>query len=79
MEMRKLQLYVTQQQYRLLKQRAAERGSIAQVVRDLIDAAGAPADPELDPFYQHLMAEKEGSATAYSAEDAKRELYQSTR
>jgi hypothetical protein len=79
MKMRKLQLYVTRQQYRLLKQRAAKRGTIAQVLRDLIDALGAPTDPALDPFYQHLMAEKEGSEIAYSAEDAKRELYRSTR
>lgn len=42
---------------------------------ELIDAAGVPIDPELDPFYRHLMAEKEGSEIAYSAQDAKRELY----
>lgn len=77
--MRKLQLYVTDAQYRLLKQRATERGSIAQVVRDLIDDAGVPADPEVDLFYQHLMSEKPGSDTPYSAEDDKRELYRRPR
>lgn len=75
METRKLQLYVTERQYRLLRQRAGERGSIAKVVRDLIDQAETPADPEADPFYRHLMSEKSGSGAPYRAEDTKRELY----
>jgi hypothetical protein len=75
MERRKLQLYVTDHQYRLLKQRAGERGSIAKVVRDLIDQASEPADPASDPFYRHVVSEKTGSGTPYSAEQAKRELY----
>ncbi len=73
--MRKLQLYVTEHQYRLLKQRAGERGSIAGVVRDLIDHAGVPAEPESDPFYRRMVEEKQGSGRSYRAEDAKRELY----
>lgn len=72
--MRKLQLYVTDEQYRFVKQRAGE-GSMAQVVRDLIDAAALPEDPRQDPFYRHLAAEGEGSGTAYDADDAKRDLY----
>ncbi|MDQ3991964.1 MAG: hypothetical protein M3245_06635 [Actinomycetota bacterium] len=72
---RKVQLYLTEEQYRFVKQRAAERGSIAQVVRDLIDEAGRPNDPRSDPFYQHLIETKKGSGRSYDAESAKRELY----
>ena len=75
MDTRKLQLYVTERQYRLLKQRAGEQGSIAAVVRDLIDRSSVPADAELDPFLQHVIAEKEGSGEPYDADDAKRDLY----
>lgn len=76
METRKVQLYVTERQYRLLKQRADKRGSIAAVVRDLIDQSAIPADAEADPFFQHVIAEKEGSGEPYDAQEAKRDLYQ---
>ena len=76
---RKVQLYLTEEQYRLVKQRAGERGSIAQVVRDLIDAAGRPDDPTRDPFYRHVMSEKPGSGRRYTAEGAKRDLYRRAR
>jgi hypothetical protein len=79
MAQRKVQLYLTEEQYRLVKQRAGERGSIAQVVRDLIDAAGRPGDPKEDPFYRHLMGKRKGSGGPYSAERAKRDLYRRPR
>lgn len=77
--MRKVQLYLTEEQYRLLKQRAGERGSIAQAVRELIDEAGRPADPTSDPFYRYLMARRKGRGPRYSAERAKRDLYRRPR
>jgi hypothetical protein len=77
MENRKVQLYLTEAQYRYLKQRAGTRGSIAGVVRELIDSAGQPSDPERDPFYGHLLADKPGSGGEYDAETAKRDLYRS--
>ena len=71
---RKVQLYLTEEQYLLLKQRAGEGGSIAQVVRDLIDTSGLPADPASDPFYAHVVGRRRGSGRPYDAESAKREL-----
>lgn len=79
MARRKVQLYLTEEQYRFVKQRAGERGSIAQVVRDLIEAAGRPEDPKADPFYEHLLAPKTGSGKRYEAESAKRDLYRRPR
>jgi hypothetical protein len=76
---RKVQLYLTEEQYLLVKQRAGDRGSIAQVVRDLIDASGRPGDPKKDPFYRHLTSRKSGSGRAYAAERAKRDLYRQPR
>jgi hypothetical protein len=76
MEMRKLQLYVTERQYRLLKQRAGRRrGSIASVVRELIDRSVLPTEVETDPFFRHVAAPKEGSGQPYEAQEAKRDLY----
>ena len=79
MAMRKIQLYLTEQQYQVLKQRAGDSGSIAGAVRDLVDASGAPADPHADPFFQFLTREKKPSGRAYNAGDAKRELYKRPR
>lgn len=79
MATRKLQLYLTEEQYRFVKQQAGDRGSMAKVVRDLIDAAGRPEDPKADPFYRHVVKEKPGSGRSYRAEQAKRELYRKTR
>lgn len=79
MAKRKVQLYLTEEQYRFVKQRAGTSGSIAQVVRDLIDEAGRPSDPTRDPFYRHLMSDGPGSGRSYAAEDAKRELYERAR
>lgn len=76
METRKLQLYVTERQYRLLKQRAGqERGSIASVVRELIDRSVLPTEVEADPFFRHVATIKEGSGQPYEAQEAKRDLY----
>ena len=45
------QLYLDEGQYRWLKQRAGEAGSIAAVVRELIDAERARGvDPVADPL-----------------------------
>jgi len=76
---RKVQLYLSEEQYRFLKQRAAERGSIAQVVRDLIEGALGPEDVAEDPFYRHIVRPKAGSGSPYEAETAKRELYERPR
>lgn len=75
MDTRKVQLYVTERQYRLLKQRAGTRGSIAAVVRDLIDQSATPDDAAADPFFQRVVAEKRGSGESYDAHEAKRDLY----
>ena len=76
METRKLQLYVTERQYRLLKQRAGGQGSIAAVVRDLIDRSAVPTDLKADSFFGHVIKEKDGSGEPYDAHEAKRELYE---
>jgi Tfp pilus assembly PilM family ATPase len=73
---RKLQLYLTESQYQLLKRWAGERGSLAGVVRDLIDQAATPMDAEADPFFQHVMSDKERGGQPYEAQEAKRALNQ---
>jgi hypothetical protein len=55
------QLYLDEGQYRWLKQRAGKAGSIAAVVRELIDAERARgADPAADPLLSYLMDEAPG-------------------
>jgi hypothetical protein len=50
------QLYLDDAQYRWLRQRAGKAGSIAAVVRDLIDAERARrADPAADPLLSYLV------------------------
>ena len=52
------QLYLDEGQYRWLQQRASKAGSIAAVVRELIDAErGRLADPAADPLLRFLVAE----------------------
>jgi hypothetical protein len=52
------QLYLDESQYRWLKRRAGERGSIAGVVRELIDGARAPRpDAAPDPLISYLAEE----------------------
>jgi len=79
MAVRKVQLYLTEAQYRYLKQSAGARGSIAGVVRDMIDSAGYPSKPERDSFYRHVTQGRPGSGHRYRAETAKRELYRRSR
>lgn len=55
------QLYLDEGQYRWLRQRAGGAGSIAAVVRELIDAERARlADPAADPLLRFLVAESPG-------------------
>jgi hypothetical protein len=55
------QLYLDEGQYRWLKQRAGAAGSIAAVVRELIDAERArPAERGGDPLLSFLVEESPG-------------------
>ena len=55
------QLYLDEGQYRWLKQRAGEAGSIAAVVRDLIDAERARGiSSGIDPLLSYLVDEVPG-------------------
>lgn len=55
------QLYLDEGQYRWLKQRAGKAGSIAAVVRELIDAERARGlDPAVDPLLSYLVDEAPG-------------------
>ncbi len=55
------QLYLDEGQYRWLRQRAGKAGSIAAVVRELIDAERARlADPAADPLLRFLVEESPG-------------------
>lgn len=55
------QLYLDEGQYRWLRERAGKAGSIAAVVRDLIDAERARrADPAGDPLLRFLVEEPPG-------------------
>ena len=55
------QLYLDEAQYRWLRQRAGESGSIAAVVRGLIDAERARRlDPSADPLLRYLVEEEPG-------------------
>ena len=71
------QLYLDEGQYRWLKQRAGDTGSIAAVVRDLIDAERVRGvDPSADPFLSYLVDEVPGKGregTSVSSLD--RDLY----
>jgi hypothetical protein len=71
------QLYLDEGQYRWLKQRAGAAGSIAAVVRDLIDAERARGvDVAADPLLSYLVEEAPGKGpkrTSVSSLD--RDLY----
>lgn len=55
------QLYLDEGQYRWLRQRAGKAGSIAAVVRELIDAERTRlADPAADPLLRFLVEESPG-------------------
>jgi hypothetical protein len=52
------QLYLDEGQYRWLRQQAGKSGSIAAVVRELIDSERARlADPAADPLLRYLAEE----------------------
>jgi hypothetical protein len=67
------QVNLEEEQYRWLKQQAGSGGSIAGVVRRLIDAARArPVDPGRDPAIRHLLerpAAPRSSATSVTTLD----------
>ena len=55
------QLYLDEGQYHWLRQRAGKAGSVAAVVRELIDAERARlADPAADPLLRFLVDESPG-------------------
>ncbi len=55
------QLYLDESQHRWLRQRAGRSGSIAAVVRELIDAERSRlADPAADPLLRFLVDEAPG-------------------
>jgi hypothetical protein len=57
--MKRTQLYLDEDQYRWLRRQAGPKGSIAAVVRDLIDQAKKShrPDPDEDPLIRHLLYE----------------------
>ncbi len=62
--MRRTQLYLDEAQYRWLKAQAGQRGSIAGVVRALIEAARTKRpDISRDPLIRHLLAEPAEAGT----------------
>jgi hypothetical protein len=71
------QLYLDDAQHRWLRQRAGKSGSIAAVVRELIDAERARRpDPIADPLLSYLVADapgRGGAETSVSTLD--RDLY----
>jgi hypothetical protein len=71
------QLYLDEGQYRWLKQRAGDSGSIAAVVRELIDAERARRlDPAEDPLLRYLVSEAPGEGRGRtSVESLDRDLY----
>ena len=73
------QLYLDEAQYRWLRRQAEETGSIAAVVRRLIDQARAHAGtPEDDPFLHYLLVDPPGrGAAATSVETLDEDLYSS--
>jgi len=71
------QLYLDDDQYRWLKQRAGRGGSIAGVVRELIDAARSrrPSSAR-DPLIRYLTEEPAAdSGTRSSVQTVDRDIY----
>jgi hypothetical protein len=71
------QLYLDDDQYRWLKRQAARAGSIAQVVRDLIDTARAADTPSGDDVLIRFLLEEppgEGGRPT-TVTDLDRDLY----
>lgn len=71
------QLYLDEAQHRWLRQRAGKSGSIAAVVRELIDAERARRpDPVADPLLSYLVADAPGrGAEESSVSTLDRDLY----
>jgi hypothetical protein len=71
------QLHLDDGQYRWLRQRARTRGSIAAVVRDLIDAARERRpDVASDPLIRYLKDERPADGgTATTVQTLDRDLY----
>jgi hypothetical protein len=70
----RLQVRITDQQYRALKQRAGQQRSMAAVIRGLIDES-VPADEiAADPSYRHIMAKQASGSEAYHTQDAMRDV-----
>ena len=71
------QLYLDEAQHRWLRQRAGKSGSIAAVVRELIDAERARRlDPAADPLLRYLVDESPGRGRkATSVTTLDRDLY----
>jgi hypothetical protein len=62
------QLYLDDAQHRWLRQRAGASGSIAAVVRELIDTERARRpDPAADPLLRYLVDESPGRGKAESS------------
>ncbi|MDQ3991919.1 MAG: hypothetical protein M3245_06405 [Actinomycetota bacterium] len=74
---RRTQLYLDEDQYRWLKRRAGRSGSIAGVVRELIDAARSRRpDTSDDPLIRYLFIDPPGEGSPpSSAEDLDRQVY----
>ncbi|MGH2764201.1 MAG: hypothetical protein ACRDL4_11885 [Thermoleophilaceae bacterium] len=71
------QLYLDPDQYRWLKQRAGRRGSIAGVVRELIDTARRERpNSARDPLIRYLTEDPPADSGAPSTvQDLDRDLY----
>lgn len=67
------QLYLDDAQYRWLQREAARAGSIAQVVRDLIDAARTSGlgadDPLIELLLRHPPAQGESPTSVTTLDD----------
>ena len=77
--MHRTQVNLEEEQYRWLKQQAGSGGSIAGVVRRLIDASRArPVDPGHDPAIRYLLerppASRSGTTSVTTLDD---DLYSS--
>lgn len=76
---RRTQLYLDEAQYGWLKRQAGQQGSIAGVVRRLIDDARTPRSPtQPDPFVEYLLDEPPGQGHAEtSVTTLDRDVYRS--
>ncbi len=73
---RRTQLYLDEEQYRWLKRQAGHNGSIAAVVRDLIDRARTRLSPSHeDPLIRYLRGKPGGRRSATSVHTLDRDLY----